>query len=308
MIRFMPTALLIALLMALVLPASAQNDKPVATVNGEKISEQAFTDILKARYGDRTLNAMIGNATIRQAAKAAGAVVTKEQVERRYLAAQRAVELRAPVTGENFEYWLAKQALTKEYFMNELYDQMLLERMVEKQVVVTDANVSDFYQRNKDQISEPAMVRIAHICVKTDKEAQAIRSDILSGKIAWDEATKKYSLDPWTKDTAGDMGFMALADSDFHKAAFALKNNGDLSAPVQSPMGYHILKRLEIKQARIPKFEEVEQTIREQLIRRQLGQLATQKRNDILKAAKVEMGAPLPIEPPPPAPAGPPAP
>lgn len=302
MTRFVPLALLLALLIAVaVVPAVAQSDKPVATVNGEKISEQAFVNTLQARYGDRTLNAMIGDTAIRQAAKAAGAVVTKDEIDRRYLAAQRGVEMRAPVTGENFEFWLAKQALTKEYFMNELYDQMLLERMVEKKVVVTDADVSDFYQRNKDQISEPPMVRIAHICVKTDKEAQAIRSDILSGKIAWDDAAKKYSLDPWTKDTGGDMGFMSMADTDFHKAAFALKANGDISAPVVSPMGIHLLKRLEFKEARIPKFEEVQETIREQLTRRQLNTLAVQKRNDILKAAKVDEGPALPVEPPPPA-------
>lgn len=302
MIRFVPVALLLALLIAAAaVPVCAQADKPVATVNGEKISEQAFVDTLKARYGDRTINAMIGDAAIHQAAKAAGVTVSKDELDRRFLAAQRGVEMRAPITGENFEYWLAKQALTKQYFLSELYDQMLLERMVEKKVVVTDADVAEFYQRNKDQISEPAMVRIAHIVLKTDKEAAAIRSDILAGKIAWDEAAKKYSLDPWTKDTGGDMGFMSLADSDFHKAAFGLKANGDISAPVMSPMGFHILKRLEFKEARIPKFEEVEQTIREQLTRRQLSQLAIQKRNDILKNAKVEMGPALPTEPAPPA-------
>ena len=299
MTRFVSVALLLALLIvAAALPLCAQSDKAVATVNGEKISEQAFVNTLKARYGDRTLNAMIGNLAIRRAAKAAGVTVTQDELDRRFLAAQRAIEMRAPITGENFEYWLAKQSLTKDYFLTELYDQMLLERMVEKQVVVTDANVSDFYQRNKDQIAEPPMVRIAHICVKSDKDAQAIRSDLVSGKIGWDEAVKKYSLDPWTKDTAGDMGFMSMADSEFHRAAFALKTNGEISTPVQSPMGYHLLKRLEYKEGRIPKFEEVEQTIREQLTRRQLSQLASAKRNEILKNAKVDVVPDvLPTEP-----------
>jgi foldase protein PrsA len=281
--------------------AFAQADKPAAIVNGEKIMDSTFITILKARYGDRTLNAMISDLAIRQAAKAAGVVVTKDELDRRFLTAQRAVEMRAPSTGENFELWLAKRALNKEYFLTELYDEMLLEKMVQGQVKVTDADVSGFYQRNKDEIADPASVRIAHVCVKTEKEALGVRGDILAGKITWEDAVKKYTLDPWTKDNGGDMGMLTYADDVFHKTAFALKANGDLSGPVVSPMGYHILKRLEFKEARIPKFEEVEATIRQQMEMRQLKQLSAQKRADVLKAAKLENVEQLPAEGPPPA-------
>jgi parvulin-like peptidyl-prolyl isomerase len=302
----MRTPILKALLLAVILgagalPLWAQAPAPVATVNGEKIDEQAFVNLLKARYGDRVLNAITGNMAIRQAARAAGIVVTKDEVERRFMTAQRAIETRAPMTGENFKFWLAKQGLNREYFMTELYDQMLLEKMVAGQVSVSDADVASFYERNKQQLAEPATVRIAHICVKTEQEAQAIRSDILAKKITWDEAAKKYSLDPWTKDTGGDMGFVGLADTDFHKAAFALRNNGDISAPVQSPMGVHILKRLEFKEARVPKFEEVQQSLREQMVRRQTQLLGARKREEILKNAKIEIITKLPTEAPPPA-------
>jgi foldase protein PrsA len=273
----------------------------VASVNGEKIDEQAFVNILKARYGDRVLTAMTGNMAIRQAARAAGVAVAKDELERRFMTAERAIEVRAPMTGENFEFWLAKQGLNREYFMSELYDQMLLEKMVGGQVSVSNADVASFYERNKQQIAEPATVRIAHICVKSEQEAQAIRSDILAKKITWEEAAKKYSLDPWTKDTGGDMGYVGLADTDFHKAAFALRANGDISAQVQSPMGIHIIKRLEFKEARVPKFEEVEQSLREQMIRRQTQVLAGRKREEILKSAKIEIITKLPAEAPPPA-------
>lgn len=286
---------------AAVAPLPAQGDKPVATVNGEKISEQSFVELLKARYGPRVLKAMISNLAIRQAAKAAGASVAQDELERRFLATQRTIELRAPVTGENFEFWLAKQGLTREYFLTELYDQMLLERMVEKQVKITDADVATFYQRNRDQLSEPAAVRLGHICVKSEREAVELRAQIVAGKITWEEAAKKYSLDPWTKDEGGDMGFVAMANTDFHKAAFALKNNGDLSQPVASPMGVHLLKRLAYREARTPKFEEVEATIREQLERRELKSLSGQKREEIMKAAKIDSALQLPTEAAPPA-------
>jgi foldase protein PrsA len=302
----MRTWILTALLLVMIVGASAsalwaQATAPVASVNGEKIDEQLFINLLKARYGERVLNAITGNMAIRQAARAAGVVITKDEVERRFMNAQRAIETRAPMTGENFDFWLAKQGLNREYFKSELYDQMLLEKMVAGQVTVSNADVASFYERNKQQIAEPATVRIAHICVKSEQEAQAIKSDIQAKKITWDEAAKKYSLDPWTKDTGGDMGFVGLTDTPFHKAAFGLRTNGDISAPVQSPMGIHILKRLEFKEARVPKFEEVEQSLREQMVMSQTMKLALRKREEILKSAKIEIITKLPAEAPPPA-------
>lgn len=281
-------------------------DNSVAVVNGEKISLDTFVNTLEARYGTRVLNSLISNAAIRQAAKAAGVAVTQDELEARYLATQRIVEMRAPVTGENFVMWLAKQSLTPEYFRNELYDQMLIEKMVQKQVKVTNEDVSNFYQRNRDQLAEPRMVQVAHICVKTQQEAEAIRADIVGGKITWADAVKKYSLDPWTKDDAGDLGFMPKQDTDFHKAAFALSANGEISQPVTSPMGVHLIKRLAVRDARIPPFEEIEARIREQLEKRQLVQLASVKRDDILKVAKWQITAQIkPENAPPVAPATP---
>ena len=283
-------------------PAAAQQpDKAVATVNGEKIGEKVFMDTLQGRYGDRVLNALIAGLVIQQAARAAGVTVTKDELDRRYVATERVVEMRAPFTGQNFELWLATKGLTRDYFRMELYQQMLLEKMVEKQVKVTDQDVSGFYQANKEQLREPAMMRLAHICVQTQKEAEQIRADLTAKKIEWNEAAKKYSLDPWTKDNGGDLDFMPKAGTPFHEAAFALRSNGDISQPVQTPMGFHLIKRLAYKEARTPPYEELEATIRQRLEHDQLQRLAMQKRDEILKAAKVERLIQLNPEPAPPA-------
>lgn len=271
------------------LTVSRADDKAVAKVNGEAISEAMFQQTLLARGADRVINAMIANLIVRQAARTAGVTLTAEDVERRYVAAERLVELRSPMTGENFEMWLAKRQLTREYFRTELYHQMLLEKMVAGQIKVTAKDVSDFYNRNKDQLREPAMMRIAHICVETEKEARQIKADIVAKKITWDEAAKKHSLDPWSKDSGGDLGFMAQTESEFHQTAFALKANNEISEPIRSPMGIHLLKRLAYKEARTPPFEEIEASIHDQIEHAQISRLASQKRDELMKAAKVEV-------------------
>lgn len=279
---------------------SAGAVKAVATVNGTAISETTFLNVLQARYGERCLNALATNLIIQQAAKAANINVSQEELERRFVATERSVELRAPMTGENFELWLAKRSLTREYFRTELYHQMLLEKMVEGQVKVSDQDVANYYTRNKDRLEEPAQMRVAHICVADQKTAMQIRADLASGKIEWNKAVKDYTLDPWTKDCNGDMGFLELADTPFHKAAFALKANGDMSDPVESPMGWHIIKRLAYREKRTPPFDEVQQSIREEMEHSQLTRLAAQKRQALLEAAKVERVWKQPTEPMPP--------
>jgi foldase protein PrsA len=283
--------------------APAPAEKIIATVNGEKLTEDVFVRTLEARYGVRTLNALISNLAIRQAAKAAGVVVTKQELEERMKTTQRGIDMRAPLTGDTFERWLAKQGLNPDYFMAEMYDQMLIEKMVQDKVKVTAEQIAAFYQRNRDQLTEPAQVRVAHICVQDKKQAAAILQQINDKKITFEEAAKKYSLDPWTKDSGGDMGFITLADTDFHRAAFALKQDGDIAAdPVMTSMGYHLIKRLEFKTPYIPRFEEIEKTIRLEMEHSQLRVLASAKREEILKATKLDIKTELPREAAPPAP------
>lgn len=284
-----PTARLTVLtLLCAAVACGQQSPKVVATVNGETITESQFLNVLQARYGERVLKDLSANLAIRQEAKRLGIVVTKEELERRFQATQAPIDARAAMTGETFAIWLAKQGLTPEAYVAGLYDQMLLEKMVEKQVAVTDDDVARCYQANKELVSEPAQVRIAHILLKAPEEAQALRAQITSGKVTWEEAAPKYSLDARTRGQGGDMGFIPDGDSELQKAAFALRANNDISPPVHSPAGWHLLRRTGFRAARTPPFEEVEATLRDMLRRRQLVSLTMNRRTEILKAAKVE--------------------
>lgn len=299
----------VSLLALLVLPAAlawgqTTPDPVAATVNGETITQSQFLNILQARYGERVLKDLSANLAIRQAAKTAGVSVAKEDLERRFQAVQAPIDARAPVTGETFATWLAKQGMTPEAYVAGLYDQMLLEKMVEKQVAVTDDDVARWYQANKESVSEPAQVRIAHILVKTPEEAQALRTQITTQKVTWEEAARKFSLDARTRENGGDMGFVPDGESEFQKAAFVLRNQGEISVPVHSPQGWHLLRRIGYKAQRTPPFEEIQASVRDVLQRRQLMGLTVAKRAEILKAAKVDYkvhftpeGPPIPAAP-----------
>jgi peptidyl-prolyl cis-trans isomerase D len=122
----------------------------------------------------------------------------------------------------------------------------------------TDAELRALYERKKNDFKAPAMrrVRIMEIEKKAtaaDEEdirarAADLREDIMNGTLDFAEAAKEYSDDNTTADKGGDLGFLKKGDMDpaFDAAAFALKP-GQISEPVRTPIGFHLIKVQERK-------------------------------------------------------------
>ena len=92
----------------------------------------------------------------------------------------------------------------------------------------------------------PSQVHAAHILVKTEQEAFVALFDIQSGKDFGDVARAK-SICPSAKK-GGDLGWFTRGRmvKEFETAAFAMKA-GEVSKPVKSQFGYHVIKVIEVK-------------------------------------------------------------
>lgn len=109
-------------------------------------------------------------------------------------------------------------------------------------------------------------VKAAHVLIKltdrSDEEAKALAEEI-SQRAAkgedFGELAKKYSEDPGSKIRGGDLGQFGRGKmiKPFEDAAFALKSPGDVSKPVKSNFGYHIIKLQSRQEAGVPPFDEV---------------------------------------------------
>ncbi len=84
-----------------------------------------------------------------------------------------------------------------------------------------------------------------HILVATEDEALSIIKDLKAGK-DFKELAATFSTDPGSKDNGGDLGWFGKGRmvKEFEDAAFALENVGDISEPVQSVHGWHIIQLL----------------------------------------------------------------
>lgn len=85
-------------------------------------------------------------------------------------------------------------------------------------------------------------VRASHILVKTKEEAENLLQEIKDGK-SFEEIAKAVSLCPSGRD-GGDLGFFrrGVMVKPFEDAAFELKEMGDVSSPVETQFGWHLIK------------------------------------------------------------------
>lgn len=245
------------LAMTLPMPLSAQETDVVARVNGKDITKddlkmaledirESMPQMSKAQRRDYLVNYLTDLELVSGAAREAG------------LADEDEVKLRID--------YLVKRALMEIY----------LSREAEK--VATPEEAQKLYDQVIADIPPEDRVRARHILVETEDEAKEIKAELDAGKDFADIAKEK-SKDPGSGAEGGDLGWFTKEQMvpEFAEAAFAL-DVGDVSEPVKSDFGWHIIK-VEEKRDK-PGFDEVEDQLYEMLVR--------QKQRDIILGLRNE--------------------
>jgi peptidyl-prolyl cis-trans isomerase SurA len=130
----------------------------------------------------------------------------------------------------------------------------------------------------KDRKANPGEVSVSHILVRFDPENVAqeenarrkisdIYAEIQKENTVWEQIVKANSEDPATKEKGGVLPWFGVGTMipEFELAAFSLTELGEISPPLKTPYGYHIL-RLEGKRELQP-YEELEQSIKSKILR-----------------------------------------
>ncbi|MCY6960727.1 peptidylprolyl isomerase [Clostridium brassicae] len=155
-----------------------------------------------------------------------------------------------------------KEAL--EATKRELITQLSIENTL-KNVELTDKEVEDYYNANKEGFKTPEMVSAKHILVDTEELANEIAGKIKEG-LSFEEAAQEYSTCP-SKAQGGSLGQFGRGQMvpEFEEAAFTLEI-GTLSQPVKTQFGYHLIKVENKVEAAQKSFDEVKDMIKGQLM------------------------------------------
>lgn len=196
--------------------------------------------------------------------------------------------------GKKLEEALKAQGITKEYYKEFTKKSIIIQKLVDKitkDVKVTEADIKKDYDANKSNYTEkPNTMDISHILVKTEDEAKKVKAR-LDKKEDFAKVAKEVSQDPGSKEKGGSLGTVQYNDQQldptFLNAAKALKE-GQISAPVKTQFGYHIIKVTKKKEYPVKKYEKVKEDIKKKLEQNKKQEVYTKKLDEWKKASTIK--------------------
>lgn len=251
------------LAVAVIISVVAYYAGAAAIVNGQRISRAEFYRATLDRAGAQVLDELITNRLIDQEAAKNHVKIDQAAIE------QRLQEYKNSAAGGDEATWqaiLAQYDMTEQSLRDSIRRDLIAEQIIGKDITLSEDDIKAYYEQNKSQYAEEEQVRAAHILVNTKEEADAILAQLKAGA-DFAAIAKEKSLDTQSKDNGGDLGYFGrgVMDPDFEKAAFAL-SVGQLSDPVKTAYGYHIIKVIDHKQERQYTLDEVKERVRQDLL------------------------------------------
>lgn len=237
-------------------------------------------------YRKLKLNELIIKKLLQAEAKNQGIILNQEKKDEIFNKQIEAIEENNNITEEQLVEELKKQGIEsleayKKIFFEQNEGAILIGELQKKifdSITVEDKAVEDYYNKNIDSYKYGAQVKASHILVDTEEKAREVL-DKLNNGADFAEVAKEYSTGPSGKN-GGDLGYFEKGDMvpEFAEAAFSLKV-GEISKPVKTKFGYHIIKVFDKKEAGVKSFAEVKDSIKSKL----LNQKRQQAWSDLIK-------------------------
>ena len=272
-----------SLLALSIITSSALASDILVTVNGKNITKQDAQTFVKAQAPQANFSELKPEEQ---------KMITDRLVEKELfteLAAKEGID-KKPEFQRNMEK--IKEELLVNMWMKEQLDN----------VVVSDSEAKEFYEKNTAQFMGKASMHARHILVETEKTAQEIIDTLklLKGealKTKFIELAKTKSTGP-SGPKGGDLGTFTKGQMvpEFSEAAWALENGNITIKPVKTQFGYHVIY-LETKEDAKPiAYETVKEKIVASLKQKQFAAKIAEVAKELKSKAKIVPITPLAIE------------
>jgi peptidyl-prolyl cis-trans isomerase C len=276
--------ILILLTACLTSPAFAQDPNVVARIGNKVITVADFNKMLS--YYDAEQRKMIEK---NPQAKPTILWQTVQGMVIAGLAREKGFDKRPEIKGQ------------LEMINNNFLAFQYLQKEVISKIKVTEKEAKAYYDKNPDLFKTPEQVKARHILIQVPKEAPEEEKKKLKEKAedvykkvkAGEDFAKlaaETSDDPGSKTKGGELGFFSKGSMvpAFEQAAFSLKV-GEVSEPVETDFGYHVIKVDEKKEAVSEPFETIKEKVTQQALREKQEAKVTEFVEQALKKAKVMM-------------------
>lgn len=193
----------------------------IAETKAGNVTKDEFYEAMKDRFGKDVLTELVHEKVLSKEYKVSDEEVNKE------------IENLTQQYGPQFEAVIQQQG--EKTVKDMVKVDLLRKKAAEQEVKVTEEDTKQYYETLKGK------VQASHILVEDEKTAKEIKSRLDKGE-KFEDLAKEASKDP-SGQNGGDLGWFGEGQMvpEFEKAAFALKE-GEVSEPVKSEFGYHIIK------------------------------------------------------------------
>ncbi|MEH7457836.1 peptidylprolyl isomerase [Bacillus pseudomycoides] len=230
---------------------TTSSSEVIATSKASTITKGDFDKQLKDRYGKDMLYEMMAQDIITKKYK-----VSDDEVNKEFKKAKDQY-------GDQFNLVLESNRLKDEDdFKNQIRFKLAMNKAIKQSI--TEKDIKDHYKPE---------IKASDILVNDEKTANEIKKKLDEGA-SFEELAKQESLDPVSKDKGGDLGYFGPGKMapEFEDAAYKL-NVGEISAPVKTSQGYHIIKLTDKKP--LKPYDEVKDSIRKDLEEQRLADNTT---------------------------------
>ncbi len=245
---------------------TSSSDKIVTSKAGD-ITKEEFYNEMKQKGGSQVLQSMVMEKVLIKNYK-----VDEKEVDKKYDEMKKQV-------GDQFDTLLKQQGLKEETLKNGVRAELAQDKAIEK--TITDKELKENYKPE---------IKASHILVKDEATAKKVKEELGQGK-SFEELAKQYSEDTGSKEKGGDLGFFGPGKmvKEFEDAAYKLKKD-EVSEPVKSQFGYHIIKVTDIKEPE-KSFEQSKADIKKELVakKKQDGEFMNDLMTKEIKKADVKV-------------------
>ncbi len=240
----------------------------VAIVDGTPITRDQLYDRMFEEIGNNTLETMVVELLVSQEAERHDVAVTEEDISRAlgrfisYFGSEQA-----------FFQALSSYGITLEQLEQDMRMQVLSEKILVSagRIEVSEDELEEFFETNRVSFGTPETVTASHILVDTEEEALDIIASLGLGE-DFEDLALLHSVDPGSRDHGGSLGSFGRGDmvSEFEEAVFALQV-GEISGPVESQFGFHIIRLDDQSDEVIPTLEDVREDVWAEIVSQKAG-------------------------------------
>ena len=292
-----------------------RDDDVVARVNGTPIYRKSVKEVVQGalleqenqpdpdtigRLAGDALDTLIDFELLYQESQARGVTVSDAAVDQDI--ARTKSKFPDP---RSFDAALKAKGMTRDSLRRDTRKTMAVSRLLEgsvfKDAQVSDEQIKDFYERNKQEFKHPPQTRASHILIRVPenasaseqaaakKQAAALLAQLQAGA-DFAQLAREHSQDSATAARGGDLGYFAKGDmvEAFEESALALAP-GQLSAVVSTPYGYDIIKVIDRRDAGYEPLADVQERIRAVLLKTERQKRQTAFIAELRQKAKVEI-------------------